>query len=237
MKFWHVGRAALVTLCASALFATHVRADFTNHPLPGNSAGLEGFIGSTHFVTSGGGKTLDVNVDYAVFAPHTFPRGLENFLPYSSPIGTFGPPDPDDYVYAYQIYNNGPAGDRAYDTLIFLSVGIDTKALVGSLGRDPGFDPSEQDIDAAAAFLGKDGAKYLLIFGTEGQEIGPQEFSMVFLLSSPNAPKFESSYVWSGGALTKEGLLPSPLPTPGAGMAGFVGLMGLVGWKLTRRHR
>ena len=217
------------------LLAAQVQADFVDHPHPlPTSSALSGFHCSTHWSHSGGIRHLDANVDYAVFAPGNYPRDLSNFLPYldirPNPDVPFPNPDPSDYLYAYEIYNNANSNDNFF----FLSVGIQSKQLVNSLGRDLGADPG--GIDAALAFLGLDGAKYFMFFNPGDHELAPGEHSVVLLMSSPYAPTFESSYIFSASGMTGEAFLPSPIPTPTAAIAGLVGLLSLAAWKLPRRQ-
>ncbi|MCY2955243.1 MAG: hypothetical protein NTU53_25220 [Planctomycetota bacterium] len=229
--------ASLLAPCAMLLLAAQVQADFVDHPHPlPTSSALPGFHGSTHWALSGGIRHLDANVDYAVFTPfasadpHQYPRDLANLVPYSSFVQTFGPPKPTDYLYAYEIYNN----TNSNDNFLFLSVGIDSDQLINSLARDLGADPG--GIDAALAFLGSDGAKYFMFFGGQGHELAPGEHSVVLIMSSPYAPTFRSSYIFSASGMTGEAFLPSPIPTPTAAIAGLVGLLSLAAWKLPRRQ-
>src|SRR5438445_13863091 len=95
--------SAVVGLGLLALPAA-AHADFVNRVLlnaPGTLGGP--FQNTQPFVATNGTDTLDINVDYAVWAPGQFAAVGGNFVPFAG----FAPASPNDFVYAYQIYDNG----------------------------------------------------------------------------------------------------------------------------------
>jgi hypothetical protein len=201
-------KPVIATFALSALISASAQANFVTHPLIGHAgAGISGtspFIGA-----AANGGTIDVNVDYAVFAPGAFTANGGAFTPF----GGFGPLSPTDYVYAYQIYNNGPAHQGTGNVEISsLNIVFGPFGSVSSLGNDPGFDPDPNDINATLAFNFSPTASYLFI---APNSLGVDEFSTVLLLSSPLAPALQNaSYVIDGGT-TVTGVLPAPVPEPG----------------------
>jgi len=160
------------------------------------------FQSTQNFLTTNGTDTLDINVDYAVWAPGHFPG---NYVPFAG----FLPLVPGDFVYAFQIYDNGPGHGQS--TRQFSQLGIDSLGgMIDSLGKDPTFDPSPMAVDTNFAFLSPQGASYQFLIPA----IGVNQFSVVLLLSSPQAPNFSQASVFDSG-LSAHGPLPMPAPAPG----------------------
>lgn len=183
--------------------AASARGDFTNRVLlasyPGN---VPGFTNSQHFLATNGPETLDVSVDYAVFLPSQFPG---NFIPFSG----FPALAPNDYVYAYQVYNNGPghgASNAAFSQLGINSAG----GTIDSLGKDPTFDPNASAINTNFGFLSPTGASYLFLVPA----IAVNQFSVVLLLASPQPPTLSAAAIFDHG-LSASGQVPMPVPEPG----------------------
>lgn len=189
---------AAVVLVAGASMA---RADFSNRVLLNAPGTVPGFQTTQHFLATNGTDTLDINVDSAVWAPGTFPG---NYVPFAG----FAPASPTDYVYAYQVYNNGPGNGQG--TRQFSQLGINSAGgVIDSLGKDPNFDPSGVDVDTPFAFLSAQGASYQFLVPT----IQVNQFSVVLLLTSPNAPTFSQASVFDSG-LSASGAVPMPIPAP-----------------------
>jgi len=182
--------------------ASVARADFTNRVLLGAPGTLGApFQTTQNFFATNGTDTLDINVDFAVWAPGQFPG---TYVPFAG----FTPANPTDYVYAYQVYNNGPGHGQS--TRQFSQLGINsTGGVINSLGKDPSFDPSGVDVDTPFAFLSPQGASYQFLVPT----IGVNQFSVVLLLTSPNAPTFSQASVFDSG-LSANGQVPMPVPAP-----------------------
>ncbi len=199
------GSVALALALASAAMTPSVaKADFGNRVLltaPGTLGGA--FQSTQNFLSTNGSETLDINVDYAVWAPGLFPG---NYVPFAG----FPVPAPNEYTYAFQVYDNGPG--HGLSTRQFSQLGINSiGGAITSLGKDPTFDPSGVDVDTNFAFLSTQGASYQFLVPT----IGINQFSVVLLLSSPQAPDFAQASVFDSG-LSAHGQLPMPAPAPGA---------------------
>jgi len=192
-----VGAALIVAAGASV-----ARADFSNRVLlsaPGTLGAP--FQTTQHFLATNGTDTLDISVDYAVWAPGQFPG---TYVPFAG----FLPANPSDYTYAYQVYNNGPGHGQS--TRQFSQLGINSAGgTVDSLGKDPNFDPSPLDVDTPFAFLSPQGASYQFLVPT----LAVNQFSVVLLLTSPNAPTFAQASVFDSG-LSASGQVPMPVPAP-----------------------
>ena len=132
-KMWRVKQVGLyVSVAVIATMTATANASFTNRVLltaPGTIGGA--FQNTQPFLATNGTDTLDISVDYAVWAPGQFPG---NFIPFAG----FTPAQPTDFVYAYQVYDNGPGhgqSNRAFSQLGINSIG----GPVSSLGKDPNF--------------------------------------------------------------------------------------------------
>jgi hypothetical protein len=156
---------------------------------------------------------LDVNVDYAVYAP-----------------GAYGPGDPSGgtrYVYAYQGFNI--SATRPFSNI---SVGLADPSVAFDGGFDPGHQntggviPLFQDSRAGSGFPS---SSFRSIFQPTGPftSVGPGQYSQVLLFTSSAPPQMYSSSVIDTGEQVQLAL-PSPVPEPGAvalfilGSAGFL---------------
>lgn len=208
-----IGSAFALTSVASASFGNRVL------QLAGGTLGGP-FQGTQNFLSTNGTDTLDITVDFAVWGPGAYAGG---YIPFAG----YAPVAPSDYVYAFQIYNNGPG--NGLSTRQFSQLGINSAGgPIVSLGKDPLFDPAGTDIDTNFAFLTPTGASYLFLVPT----IQVNQFSVVLLLTSPVGPTFANASVFDSG-LSAQGQLPVPnvVPAP-AGLA-----LGLAGLGLAARRR
>ena len=207
-----------LVLIAVAQVACVALADFTDRPL--ESAGM--LSGSEDFYAAAFGKTLDVAVDYAVFAPGTYTGTVTR---------TFGSGvfDINEYVYAYQVYNNGPLHGTGDTPVHLLSIGLERgQASVSGFGVDSEFDRSAEDIEPEFGYI-LPGSIELEFHnadyggGVQFFEIGADQFSMTIVFSSPLVPGFAQASIQDSG-LADQGLLPSPVPAPGAALLAALGL-------------
>ncbi|GMU23921.1 MAG: hypothetical protein AMXMBFR13_39980 [Phycisphaerae bacterium] len=208
--------AASFVLCLAFCTVT-AQADFSTHPLDGHASAISGFTGHTDFLGIGVAHTLNIRVDYAVFAPGVF-SGLGGSF---TPFGAMPALDPSHYVYAYQIYNNGPLNAQVNSGNAELSqLGIDFQDnSVASLGYDPGFDASGSDVSATFAAILSDSFLYKFLT----PRLAPDSFSVVLLMSSGIGPGFQPASVLNGGT-SAAGVLPSPIPAPSAVLLGVLGI-------------
>ncbi len=144
---------------------------------------------------------LNVDVDYAVFAP-----------------GAYGVGDPSGglrYVYAYQGFNL--SATRPFSNI---TVGLQNPLVVFDGGFDPGRPltggviPLFQDSQAGSGFPS---SSFRSIFQNSGPftKVNPGQYSQVLIITSPNPPQFYSSSVIDEGQQVQH-LLPSPIPAPAA---------------------
>jgi len=159
-------------------------------------------------------RMLDVDVDYAVFAPGSFGGALTGSF--------FGGFDPDaSYVYAYQIYMNDPWSTTV---LSELQIGLPAGAAetIQGGGYDANYDGSADDVAASFGYALPDSVSFLF----ESPQLAPGEFSVVLLFSSTAPPAFHAATIFDSG-LSDQQDLPAPVPAPGAALLGTLGLGGV----------
>ena len=187
-------------------------------PLVSDPNALAAWQGTQRFYdTDGGGATLDVDVEYAVYAPGNY--GLSGTDPSSGA----------HYVYAYQVFNdllgNVPVSS--------FSVGLDPTANVANIGSDAGSGTPGGTAPTASAFSGSPPTSAVWYFYLNTIDPPPaNEYSTVLLFTSPYGPKWMPASVMDGG-LSAQQDLPSPTPEPAT-----LALMALGGVAaLIRRRR
>jgi hypothetical protein len=186
-------------------------------PLVSDPNAMPAWRGTQGFYDVGSGATLDVDVEYAVYAPGNY--GLSG----TDPSGGA------HYVYAYQVFNdllgNVPVSS--------FSVGLDPTANVANIGSDAGSGTPGGTAPTASAFSGTPPTSACWYFFLNTIDPPPaNEYSRVLLFTSPYGPK------WAPGSLLDSGLsdrhdLPSPTPEPATMALVGLGLGGL----LARRRR
>lgn len=166
--------------------------------------------GSTPFTD---GANLNGTVEWAVFAPGTFPAG---FLGYT--------PSPSNLVYAYQIFEVGS------DPLSLLNVGVGGPAL--NIGTFTGLGVSGQSALTTTLISGS------LASWTFGGIAGPGT-SVGLAYESPNVPANNLGVVQNGASVAAAVPLPSPsltpIPEPATLTMALVGFLGFIGLLLRRR--
>lgn len=186
--FTQASRTGVLGLAVSALFLGGASAQAGL--LSASSGGaIAGFTGTQLFDDDFFGFTVSANVDYAVFAPGTFP--------FADPSGG------TDYVYAYQIENLDSDVNK-------LTVGLDGDEPLGSIGfiSDVGLtDPT------ASAYVGAGPTSAAWDFTSPGA-LTINNSSAVLFFTSSAAPEWDSATVDAAWANSQN--LPSPLPEPAA---------------------
>jgi hypothetical protein len=187
-------------------------------PLWSDPNAMSAWRGTKGFYDVGSGATLDVDVEYAVYAPGNY--GLSG----TDPSGGA------HYVYAYQVFNdllgNVPVSS--------FSVGLDPTANVASIGSDAGSGTTPGGTaPTASAFSGTPPTSACWYFFLNTIDPSPtNEYSTVLLFTSPYGPQ------WAPGSLLDSGLsdrhdLPSPMPEPATLALMALGGVGM----LLRRKR
>ncbi len=191
-------------------------------PLDGDVNAIPGFTGSQAFSVTNNGDLLEVDVDYAVFAPGDYP---------GAGVAGTDPSGGGDYVYAYQAYvsTTGNVG------MSQLSLGLLDDDFV-----NPQPDPLNVAFyDTLHETTGGDvpsnsflmSASVLVWWRFTTSEVSPGDHSVVVLITSDFGPTFEPASV-TGGGMSAQETLPSPLPEPTT-----VALMGLGAVVMLRRRQ
>lgn len=173
-------------------------------PLAVDPFALPGFHGTVSFNDG----VLNVNVDYAVYAP-----------------GAYGAGDPSGgtrFVYAYQGFNVSTT--RPFSNI---SVGLADASVVFDGGFDPGHPlaggviPLFTDSRAGSGFPS---SSFRSIFQNAGPftKVNPGQYSQVLLFTSTAPPQFFSSSVIDEGQQVQHEL-PSPVPGPASLVVCVVG--------------
>lgn len=237
--FASLTRAGIAFLCLTAVaMATPLGS------LPGANLSIAGWSGQKQFtdtkVDGQGTWTLDVQVEYAVFAPGNFNNSttllgiatqaaLNAAVPLSSPSA-------DNYVYAYQVFNLGSTySGTSNSNFTLLTVDLIDYAI------PPGTpNPTTLAVASGVAPVGvltKFNGSYPqsnVLFGFLSSALTPDKFSNILIFSSPYGPVWAPSSAVGGQHTTSTDLLfelPTPLPEPtSAALAAIaIGCMLLTG--------
>ncbi|MEA3367807.1 MAG: PEP-CTERM sorting domain-containing protein [Planctomycetota bacterium] len=180
-------------------------------PLVSDPNAMSAWQGTQAFSASDVGATLQVDVEYAVYAPGAYGAS-----------GT-DPSGGSDYVYAYQAFND-QGGTSPLSTL---TVGLGTGSGAANIGSDPSSGTPGGTAPTVSAFSGAPPSSAGYYFWRNTID-PPAEYSEVLLFTSPNGPRWASAAVVDSG-LSDSQPLPSPVPEPAtlALLAAGAGLMGL----------
>ena len=181
-------------------------------PLVSDPNAMPVWQGTQQFNDTWGGATLQVDVEYAVYAPGKY--GLSG----TDPTGG------TQFVYAYQIFND-LAGNVPVSTF---SVGLDPAANVANIGFDAGSGTTPGGTAPSSSAFNGGPPPTSAVWGFP---LDPPKYSTVLLFTSPYGPQ------WAPGSLLDSGLsdkqnLPSPMPEPAS-----LALMALGGVGLLARRR
>ena len=180
-------------------------------PLVSDPNAMPVWQGTQQFNDTWGGATLQVDVEYAVYAPG-------NYSIIADPSGG------TEFVYAYQIFND-LAGNVPVSTF---SVGLDPAANVANIGFDAGSGTTPGGTTPSSSAFNGGPPPTSAVWGFP---LDPPKYSTVLLFTSPYGPQ------WAPGSLLDSGLsdkqnLPSPMPEPAS-----LALMALGGVGLLARRR
>ncbi|HET6441581.1 MAG TPA: PEP-CTERM sorting domain-containing protein [Phycisphaerae bacterium] len=188
-------------------------------PLVSDPNAMPAWQGTQGFYDVSSGMTLDVDVEYAVYAPGNY--GLSG----TDPSGGA------HYVYAYQVFND-LAGDAPVSSF---SVGLDPTANASNLGSDAG--SGTMPVGTApttSAFSGSPATSAVWYFSSNTIDPPPtNEYSTVLLFTSPYGPKWAPASLLDSGLSDRQDL-PSPMPEPATAMLLLVGVAASL---FARRHR
>jgi hypothetical protein len=169
--------------------------------------------GATDFNVGFLSKKINGHIDYAVYAPGQF----------SLSFPTVDTIPANNYVYAYQIFNN--ATPASNDSITGFTVGLDGNEVAmnnGFIGS--GIQPSSNYLS------GSPPTSSAWLFSSPNRiTVGTN--SSILYFTSPFAPEFASSSMTAaGGPYAWTGTMPSPVPEPSAllGLAVFGGLFTVV---------
>ena len=158
--------------------------------LDSNGNAIVGFTGTSPFDS---GEGLDGTIDFAVFTKAGFASEF--------PASGFLPNASDNFVYTYQVLNNGPGTD-------FISAQIIAPVAAAAQGAIGAFDIAA-DIDPGIMTFLNDSAQWIFT-GAEGQ-IENNFNSSILVYSSPFSPTGGFSVTINGGTSAS-----TSAPVPGA---------------------
>jgi hypothetical protein len=177
-------------------------------PLASDINGLPGFTGSVSFNAD---DVLLVDVDFAVFAPGDY-------------SGTADPSGGEEYVYAYQAFNESSAQAMSALTIGLLeNSGASAFVTDLDLGRPDGIAPTLTSLLETSII-----ARFL------APQIPAGGHSTVLLYTSVHPPTLTSASV-AGGGYSAQMTLPSPIPEPTTGCAVALGGLLLLSRRIPRR--
>lgn len=211
---------ALLTLSAAAVAG----------PLPVDPNAIPGWQGSANFLGVNGAFTLSAAVEFAVYAPGQFPT--------SALLGNPGAIDPSlgtEYVYAYEVFNQGNA------VMISLSVGIQPGGIPNG-STNVTHDPVSPELGLApdiSQFIPAGDPKTSAKWSYTTSLLLPGLHSDILLFTSPFGPHMNLSSMVGGHATLASSALPSPLPVPEPATLALslVAATCLVATQLIRRRR
>jgi hypothetical protein len=191
-------------------------------PLPTDANAIPGFQGSAAFTGNVGPAILDANVEFAVYAPGSF--GL-SFPPIDDPSGG------TQYVYAYQVFNNGPtANTRVQELSIFLEPNLNP---VTATGDTPAGGLAPNLVQIPIGGTGQSNVKWTWVNPLFNVGL----FSDIVLFTSPYAPHYVLSSVKGGSTTIASNALPSPVPEPSTVALSAAALSCLALARYARRRR
>jgi hypothetical protein len=206
---------SLLLACALACCATQAFAG----PLAVDTTSIAGFHGTTPyqgFDLSNNPTGLTGTVDYAVWAPGTFPGAFAGF-------------SASDYVYAYQVHETGTAPLSSFS--VALSAPADT-LNIGDFTGNNGFGLVAGDASNLAFIIDMDSANWQFDGVVQGG------FTDGLAFSSPNGPTMSTGATIDDGSVGFVIPLPSPVvPEPGTLTLASCGVAVLVLRWLRRRER
>jgi len=186
-------------------------------PLVSDPNAMPVWQGTQRFYATSGVATLQVDIEYAVYAPGNY-----------SLSGT-DPSGGTKFVYAYQVFND-LLGNAPVSTF---SVGLDPTANVANIGSDAGSGTPGGTAPTASAPSGTPPTSAVWYFFLNTIDPPPaNEYSAVLLFTSPYGPQWAPASVLDSGLSDKQDL-PSPLPEPATMALMILGGAGL----LVRRRR
>ena len=185
---------------------------------------MSGWKGAQPFLATDGTETLDVSVDYAVYAPGHYALS-----------GGVDPSGGADYVYAYQVFN---IVDPLSVELSALSVGIVAGSGAHHIGVDtsPGAPGQPGGVLPSDKSFSPTSARWYFASPT----VNYGDNSVLLLFTSGQAPQWKAASVWDSG-LSIQKQLPSPqpqlnVPEPATLALLALGGLGVIG-RATRRKR
>ena len=190
---------------------------------------LPGFQGTSTFIGTSGAFTLHADVDYAVYAPGAFDT--------SAALGFPAAADPSggtEFVYAYQIFNDGPAGSTI---ALNLSVALLPGAIpAGShrIGDAPGTPAGGVPPDSALFIPGTDPEHNAKWSYNSGLPLGSN--SDILLFTSPRGPTFVTSGMQGGHTTIAAASLPSPIPEPATAILAVLAAVCLLAIRRAARN-
>ncbi|REK17184.1 MAG: PEP-CTERM sorting domain-containing protein [Planctomycetota bacterium] len=190
--------------------------------LPVDPNALPGFQGTANFNGTVGTAILDANVEFAVYEPGNFAL---TFPALDDPSGG------TEYVYAYQVYNNGvTANTRVQELSIFLEPNLNPVTATGDT-PDGGLLPNLVQIPIGGT--GQSNVKWTWLSPLFNVGL----FSEIVLFTSPLEPHYVLSSVKGGSTTIASNALPSPVPEPSTLALVLTAAVACLGGAWVRKRR
>ena len=199
---WPVlGSRLLPAILLSAGLLLALAATSVAGPLAVDGNALAGWSGTQHYSGGSPGFGFEADVDFAVFAPGDFE------LSYPAEDPSSG----SEYVYAYQIFNQGP------NSIGLLSVGMSGGIGEATFLAEFGAGQSPRDMHFAEPTEPYTSALFDFLIPSPAAPVAAGGNSTILLMTSVHSPHFDNSTVLDMFSLAGSGPLPSPasIPEPG----------------------
>ena len=207
-------------------------------PLPtdGNSYfdGVTTWHGSSLFTDTQAGATLKAEVEFSVYAPGKFGT--------SAALGNPAAADPSsgtDFVYAYEILNDGTGLNPSTTTVSNLSVGLLAGAIPFNSTR-VGNDATTLELGIApnlSQFVPSGNPKQAAKWSYTHTTLNINQHSDILFFTSPFGPTTILASMQGGdGATIPSAFLPTPVPEPTSLMISIIGMACVLAMRCARRR-
>ena len=207
--------------------------------LPTDPKAMGAWQGSVTMSQVSGSNELLAEVEFAVYAPGQFSTSTALGLP-ADPSGGA------DYVYAYEVFNDGPNGSNV--TVQTLTINVDYPNFPNAIPIPGSFVSNVAGLDPPglaphlSRFVPASGQpKHSVVWNYDSVSgllnPSPAQHSDILYFASPWAPHFVLSSIGGGVSTGATQPLPSPIPEPATGALAMIATICLLAANIARRRR